>query len=239
MTTPHQRRSAVGALKTHGVSERRACELASLHRSTCRYEAKKPNDLRIRARIKELAERHKRFGYRRIHVLLRRDHIEANHKKVYRIYREERLMLRSRRRKKLIVQRNRASAAMRPNQIWGLDFVFDTTESGRSLKCLVVLDEYTRYLITARIARTCTSADVIRTLEQSMSMHGEPECLRSDNGPEFTSWAMIAWTIQRGIRQCLITPGKPVENSFVESFNGTLRDEFLNENLFMGVRDAQ
>ncbi len=148
-------------------------------------------------------------------------------------------MLRSRRRKKLIVQRNRASAAMRPNQIWGLDFVFDTTESGRSLKCLVVLDEYTRYLITARIARSCSSADVIRALEQSTIMHGEPECLKSDNGPEFTSRAMIAWTIQRGIQQCLITPGKPIENSSVESFNGKLRDEFLNENLFLGVRDAQ
>ena len=148
-------------------------------------------------------------------------------------------MLRSRRRKKLIVQRNPAGVATRPNQIWGLDFVFDTTESGRSLKCLVVLDEYTRYLVAARIAGSCSSADVIRTLEQSMIMHGEPECLKSDNGPEFTSRAMIAWTIQRGIQQCLITPGKPVEHSFVESFNGKLRDEFLNESLFLGVTDAQ
>ena len=130
----------MGALQELGISERRACELVTIGRSTFRYQSQEPEDGELRARIKELAERNRRYGYRRIHVLLQREKLEANHKKVYRIYREEGLAIRKRRRKKLLVQRNPAVIAEYPNQVWCMDFIFDTTEVGRHLKLFIVLD---------------------------------------------------------------------------------------------------
>lgn len=223
-----------------GISERKACDLVSLQRSTYRYRRSQDNgDGVLRERIKELAEGNRRYGYRRIQVLLEREGFHLNHKKIYRIYREEGLTIRQRRRKKLLVQRTPLADSERPNQIWGLDFIFDSTEIGRNLKTLVVIDEFSRYLIAADMASSIDSSRVTRMLEYAIAMYGRPECLRSDNGPEFTSRTMMLWCMEKGIEQSLINPGKPIENSIVESFNGKFRDEFLNENLFLSVRDAR
>lgn len=227
------------ALQRHGISQRRSCVLSSIHRSTARYHHLQEDDAVLRAKIKDLAETHKRFGYRRIQVLLARERYLVNHKKIYRLYQEEGLQIRRRRRKKLIVQRNPAERAQELNDVWGMDFIFDATETGVSLKILVVLDEYSRYLIAAKVLRSFDGPALRRTLDDAIMMHGNPTSIKSDNGPEFTSRDTMVWCMRKEITQCLITPGKPVENSFVESLNGKLRDEFLNENLFLSVTDAQ
>lgn len=223
-----------------GVSERRACRLTELWRSTCRYESRRGDDGDLRGRIRELAERHRRFGYRRITWLLEREGNAANHKRVYRIYREERLSVRRRKRKRISQsERLPLVRTTRPNEVWSIDFVSDMTATNRRIRAFVVIDEFTREALAIEVDTSLPGERIVRVLERVVAERGRPQAIVADNGPELTSVAMDQWAYEHGIRLLFIQPGKPVQNCYVESFNGKLRDECLNENWFASLREAR
>jgi putative transposase len=223
------------------ISERHACRLMGLSRSTHRYRLRKAErDGALRAQLKELAAKRMRFGYRRLTVLLVRTGIVVNHKRVYRLYREEGLAMRIRQRRRIrwngVVAR---PAATRPNQRWSMDFVNDCVSTGRVIRMLTVVDDYTRECLAVEVDTSLGSLRVRRVLERIASERGLPEAIVLDNGPEFRSRALAAWSEERGVRLEFIQPGKPVQNAYVESFNGRLRDECLNANWFITLKDAR
>ena len=194
----------------------------------------------MRERLRTLAMARRRFGYRRLAVLLRREGERINDKRVYRIYREEGLMVRRRRRKRLAVARvPRPAPPTRPNERWSMDFTRDTLAAGRCFRTLNVVDDFTRECLAIEVDTSLPGMRVCRVLDRIAAERGRPAELLMDNGPEFTSVALDAWAAQRGVRLRFITPGKPTENAFVESFNGRFRDECLNENWFLDLRDAR
>lgn len=241
MVTPAAKREAVAHLvEAHQVSERRACQIASVDRALVRYRARKPDDAALRARLRDLAHERRRFGYRRLHVLLRREGWVVNKKRVQRIYQEERLMVRKRGgRKRAIGLRAPLKAPARPNACWSLDFVHDQMSDGRRFRILTIVDECTRELLALVPDTSLSGARVGRELDRIIAWRGRPETILSDNGTEFTSNAILAWSEAKGVAWRYIQPGKPAQNAFIESFNGRLRDELLNETLFRSLAHAR
>lgn len=188
-----------------------------------------------------MAEKKRRWGYRQIHDRLRLEKINVNHKRVYRIYREENLVLRRKRRRKRKGEARVAPLppATRPNERWAMDFVSDSIVGGRKFRVLTVIDQFTRECLWLEVDTSLPSARVIRVLNQLIELRGKPEVITTDNGPEFTSMAMDRWAYERGINLHFIEPGRPMQNGFIESFNGTFRDECLNENWFMNLEEAR
>lgn len=222
-------------------SERRACGLISVGRSTARYLAQGRSDADVRARLRELAAEKRRYGYRRLHVLLRREGVCVNHKCVERIYREEGLSVRRRKRKRAAgVRAETWLPATGPDQRWSLDFVSDALWWGRKLRMLTVVDTYTRESLAIEVDTSLSGARVARVLDRVIGERGaQPGEIVMDNGPELTSKALDQWAYERGVELRFIQPGKPVQNAFIESFNGKLRDECLNEHWFTSLYDAR
>lgn len=190
--------------------------------------------------MKQLAQQWPRFGYRRLHVLLRRSGLGINHKRVQRLYREEGLALRRRKRRKhTCTIRVPLTVAQRPNQRWSMDFVSDVLANGRRIRALTVVDDYTRECPAIEVDTSLNGVRVSRVLDRLAELRGLPESIRTDNGPEFAGKVLDAWAYRRGVKLDFIRPGKPTENGYIESFNGKLRDECLNENWFTTLPEAK
>jgi putative transposase len=220
---------------------RRACKLVGLSRTSFGYKpVVKPGEEVIRKRLKELAQARRRFGCPRLHVMLRREGFVINHKRTERIYRQEGLLLRIRRRKKVSsLLRTQMPRPNYPNHIWSMDFMRDSLADGRAIKVLSVVDEYTRKCFRIEVDTSINGVRITRVLTEIAQMEGLPEIIVIDNGPEFIGNALDAWAYQRGVRLTFIRPGKPVENAYIESFNGRFRDECLNENWFLTLEHAR
>jgi putative transposase len=231
----------VGFLQeSYELSQRRACAALGVLRSTCRYVCQRRDNVKLRERLKELAQKRPRFGYRRLWVLLRRERIAVNHKRVHRLYREEGLQVRRRRRRKRISEvRNPLLAPSRPNERWSIDFMRDTLGDARAFRTFNVVDDLTRECPAIEVAKSIPGARVTRVLDQIASERGYPSRLVMDNGPEFISQALDEWAYRHGVELHFITPGRPVENAYIESFNGKFRDECLNEHWFSTLDDAR
>src|SRR5215470_16260331 len=223
------------------MSERHACRLVGLARATKRYRSRKgERDRALRTRLKELAAKRMRFGYRRLTAMLVREGVPINHKRVYRLYREEGLAMRIRQRRR--IRWNGAvvkPAASQPNERWSMDFVSDCVSSGTVIRMLTIVDDCTRECPAIEVDTSLGGLRVRRVLDRIARERGLPEAIVLDNGPEFRGRALAAWSEQRGVRLEFIQPGKPVQNAFVESFNGRLRDECLNANWFTNLSDAR
>jgi putative transposase len=241
MVTPAVKRNAVAHLEgAHGMSERRACRVIGCDRMTARYRSRRPDDPRLRERLLALARERRRFGYRRLLILLRREGFIVNHKRLFRIYREERLTVRKRGgRKRALGSRMPMPVAARPNDRWSLDFVSDQLVSGRRFRILGIYDDCTRECLAAIADVSLSGRRVARELDFLIVARGKPVAIVSDNGTELTSNAILSWTAGAGVDWHYIDPGKPVQNAFIESFNGRLRDEFLNETLFTSLMQAR
>jgi putative transposase len=224
------------------VSERRACRLAELSRDAFRH-APKPSATtqRLKERMVEVAHVHRRFGYRRIHDLLRVEFAGVNHKRIYRLYRQAGLRVRRRGKAKRPVSgaRHPLQAAGAPGEVLSLDFIFDRCAGGRPLKCLTIADDFTHECPVIAVNHGMSGASVVRVLEQVAAVRGYPRAIRTVNGPEFLSQALAAWTRKNGVEHKLIKPGKPMQNGFIESFNGKFRDECLNEHWFTTLAHAR
>jgi putative transposase len=223
------------------MSERHACRLVGLARATNRYRARKAKrDAALRTRLKELAAQRMRFGYRRLTAMLTREGMAANHKRVYRLYREEGLAMRIRARRRIRWRGPVANpAASRPNERWSMDFLSDCVSTGRVIRMLTIVDDCTRECPAIEVDTSLGGLRVRRVLDRIASERGLPEAIVLDNGPEFRGRALAAWSEQRGVRLEFIQPGKPVPNAYAESFNGRLRDECLNANWFTSLTDAR
>jgi putative transposase len=241
MVTPAQRREAVAHLiAARQMSERRACRVVGVERALVRYRSRRPDDAELRARLRALAHERRRFGYRRLHVLLRREGWTVNRKRVQRLYREERLMVRKRGgRKRALGLRAPLPVPDRPNACWSLDFVHDQMTDGRRFRVLVIVDDCTRECLGLVPDTSLSGARVARELDRIIAWRGRPGAVLSDNGTELTSNAILAWANERRIAWRYIQPGKPVQNAFAESFNARLRDELLNETLFRSLGEAR
>lgn len=223
-----------------GCSERRACALTKISRSVYRYEPSPKQDEPLRARLRELARARPRFGSPRLVVLLRREFGPVNHKRIERLYREEGLQLpRRRKRRRRGVTRVPLESPQRPYERWSMDFIHDSLASGRRFRVLSVLDDFSRQCLALEVDTSLSGERVTRVLDQVMLRHGKPSVLVTDNGPEFTSRAMLRWAGAREIAMHYIEPGKPVQNAFVESFHGRLRDECLETQWFGTLGEAR
>jgi len=210
-----------------------------LYRSTMRYRCRRPEDTAIRERLRELAAERRRFGYRRLGWMLAREGRSINHKKLYRIYREERLMVRRRRgRKRALGTRAPMLLPGRINQRWSLDFVADTLSDGRRFRILCIVDDFSRECLATAVDTSLGGVRVVRELERLTFERAMPEMVVSDNGTELTSGAVLRWATRR-VAWHYIEPGKPVQNAFIESFNSKLRDECLNECVFSSLAEAR
>jgi putative transposase len=241
MVTPAAKRQAVAHLcSSYEVSQRRACRAIGCDRMTVRYRSRRADVLRLRERLRALAHERRRFGYRRLHIFLKREGFVVNHKRLFRIYREERLMVRKRRgRKRAPGTRAPLPVPALPNDLWALDFVSDQLVSGRRFRILAVYDVCTRECIMSVADFSLGGKRVARELDRLIAWRGKPRTIVSDNGTELTSNAMILWYGDVQVDWHYIDPGKPVQNAFIESFNGRLRDEFLNETLFTSLEHAR
>jgi putative transposase len=208
--------------------------------SAYRYQPKGKGDEVIRKRLRELAEQRKRFGSPRLHVLLKREGLVVNHKRTERIYREEGLALRRKRRRKGAAgARVILPAAERPNQHWSMDFVADSIVTGRRFRALTIVDDYSRECPAIEVDTSLGGVRVVNVLERLAEARGLPEIITVDNGPEFIGQALDAWAYSKGVKLNFIRPGKPIENAYAESFNGRLRDECLNSNWFISLKQAR
>jgi putative transposase len=222
-----------------GYSERSACKLLEMDRTSCRYAPKPDRNEKLRQDLNELARQKPRYGYRRLHVLLQRRGWTVNHKRLYRLYRQENLAVRRLRRKRLIRPAAPIAQFERANQEWSMDFVMDGLATGRAVRVLSVVDSYTRECLAIEVDSCLSSRRVTRALEWILQQRGVPERLRCDNGPEFTSRHFLGWCEERRIQLIHIQPGRPMQNGRIESFNGRLRDECLNANWFQSVGQAK
>ena len=229
------------AQEAYRISERHAARIVKLAIGTLRYESRKVFDEVLRHRLRELAGMHVRYGYRRLTVLLRREGWHVNAKRIYRLYREEELIVRTKQRRKIARRRPVPTGiASRPNQCWSMDFVSDKLADGRSFRILTIVDQFTRECVGLEADRSMTGMKVALALERSQLERGSlPESITVDNGSEFCSRALEAWAMSHEVQLCFIRPGRPVENGFIESFNGRLRDECLNVEWFSSLDDAQ
>ena len=243
MVSPRGRRDVVERLVTErGLSQRYACRLVGIQRSSVRYGRRSgPDEAATVALIREYAHEQPMYGYRIIAAMLKHDGYRINRKRVYRIWRQEGLQLP---RRKAVKRRYGDSngtlrRASHPNEVWTYDFLEGRTERGGKLRMLTILDEYTRECLTIHVARSISSRQVIGVLEWLFLLRGAPDHLRSDNGPEFIAYALKQWLQDRHCNTLYITPGSPWENPFIESFNGTFRSECLDRWVFADGREAQ
>jgi putative transposase len=230
----------VGYLRsTFGPSERRACELLEIAVSSYRYRSQRQGDNELREKLVALAGEKPRFGYRRLHVLLKQSGEGVNHKRVWRVYREAGLCVKRKKRKRLVRVGRPATVLRRANQEWALDFVHDVLGTGQRVRVLCVLDAYTRECLALEVDTSFASRRVTRVLEGLIAERGQPESLRCDNGPELTSRHFLAWCVERKIHLVHIEPGRPMQNGRVESFQGKFRDECLNVSWFRNLWEAR
>ena len=241
MVTAEQRRTAVTtAMTTAEISERRACRFTGFARSSQRYQSRRPPDTELRARLHEIAAQRRRWGYRQLTRVLRREGRRINPKKVQRLYQEEGLQVRRRKRKRrAVVPRTPMPAPTRANERWSMDFVRDTLGDGRVFRSFTLVDDCTRESPAIEVDFSLTGARVARVLDRVAGRRGYPRAIVCDNGPEFAGADLDEWAHQHGVLLDFIDPGKPVQNAFIESFNGTFRDECLNEHWFTSLADAQ
>jgi putative transposase len=243
--SPTRRREAVvKAMASFQISERRACRALGVPRSSQRYVgAEREREEELLLRIRALAREHPRYGYRRIRALLVREGWSVNLKRVHRLWRREGLKVpqAQRKRRRLGSGENGCTRrrAERRNHVWSYDFIHDQTGDGRGLKMLPVVDEYTRECLTIEVERSLTARDVVSTLEYLFEVRGEPEFIRSDNGPEFIAEVVKGWLAGRGARTLYIAPGSPWENAYSETFNSRLRDELLDREVFETLKEAK
>jgi putative transposase len=229
------------AQEAYRISERHAARLVQLAIGTLRYQSRKVFDEVLRHRLREMAGTHVRYGYRRLTVLLRREGWQVNAKRIYRLYREEGLIVRTKQRRKMARRRPvPTGVAVRPNHCWSMDFVSDKLADGRSFRILTVVDQFTRECVKLEADRSMTGMKVVEALERAQQERGSlPKSITVDNGSEFCSRALEAWAMSHEVQLCFIRPGRPVENGFIESFNGRLRDECLNVEWFTSLDDAR
>ncbi len=227
------------AMREYNLSERQACRLLEVDRSSYRYEAEPDGDAPLRTALLELARQKWRYGYRRLWAVLSKEGWSVNLKRIYRLYREENLMVRRLKRKRLLRGAPVNANLSVPNQEWALDFVCDALATGRGIRMLTVVDSFTRECPAIEVNTGLSGVRVTRVLERVIAERGKPETIRCDNGPEFTSRHFIAWCEQQGITLLHIQPGRPMQNGYIESFNGRLRDECLNASWFVNLNDAK
>ncbi len=237
-----EKRQAVQYLEEqYPVSERRACHVISLSRSTKRREPGTPFNVALVSRVHELSERYPRSGYRKIHWKLQEEEWRACREHVRLIRKRDGLQVprKQKKRRALGMSTSASSPALFPNHVWSYDFVLDRTEDGRRIRCLTVIDEFTRRGLAIECGRHMTSGDVIRVLSRLVECHGSPSIIKSDNGPEFVASSVQDWIKEAGIKTRYIDPGSPWQNGHNESFNGIFRDGCLNRWLFYSVREAK
>jgi putative transposase len=241
MVSAQGRRLQVSFANNRGLSVRRACALIGVARSSLAYQAKMPTkDAPVVKVMRTLSSQYPRYGYRRIHIFLHRHGLMMSHDRVYRLWTLSGLQVpRKRPRRRVAGLRPRPLAATAANQIWAYDFVFDACANGQQLKCLTIIDEYTRESLAIDVAGGIRSGRVIEVLARLVSEHGAPGYLRSDNGPEFVSKAVLAWLVKSNISMALSDPGKPWQNGSDESFNGKFRDECLSVEWFRNRAEAK
>lgn len=236
-----QRRTVVAEVRESAAgSERRSCRWTGFHRSAVRYVVHtRDGEGALRQRLRELAEEKPRWGSPMLIWRLRQEGVRDNHKRIRRLYRAEGLAVRRQRRKRVAIPRVPLPVASRPNEKWAMDFVRDTLSDGRAFRALTIVDTCTRECPVIEVDVSLGSDRVVRVLEGLRLTRGLPERIVVDNGPEFQSKALDAWAHERGVKLEFIRPGKPVENAFIESFNGRLRDECLNQHWFLSISDAR
>ncbi len=242
MVRPSARREGAKLLvEKFDVSERRACRVVGLSRSSHRYRHRLSEPKGLRNRLREHAAQYRRWGYKKMTVLLQRDGYRVNHKRVYRVYRQEKLLVHQRRRRRRCASLVRVPPrrAERPNQQWAMDFMADSLANGRRFRVFTLVDHCTREGLAVEIAHSMPAHKVVEILERVVEERGYPEIIIIDNGTEFTSKVLDAWAFEHGVKLHFIRPGKPVDNAFCESFNGRFRDEFLNESWFFTVEEAR
>jgi putative transposase len=241
MVSPQQRQQAVVVMRSElAISERRACGLIQIHRGTHRYQ-RRPEDPKLRGRLRELAEERRRFGYRRLLVLLVREGWQVNHKRVYRLYVEEKLGLRRKRgrRRRAAGRTTLPLLPTAPDQVWTMDFTQDALATGRRFRTLNLMDGFAREALEIEVDTSLGGVRVVRVLEGLKQQGRKPGAIMIDNGPEFVSQVVDRWAYENGVLLHFITPGRPMENGYIESFNGKFRDECLNENWFLDLEDAR
>ena len=223
-----------------GLSERRALAIVRMSASALRYAPRPDRNVALRERIVALAQRYRRYGVGMIHLKLRQAGLPVNYKRVERLYREAKLQVRRRKRKKILLgERQPLVRPTAANQVWSMDFVFDRTADGRVIKCLTIVDDATHEAVAIEVERAISGLGVTRVLDRLALSRGLPQVIRTDNGKEFCGKAMVTWAHERGVLLRLIQPGKPNQNAYVESFNGRLRDECLNEHWFTHLLHAR
>lgn len=237
---PEQRR-AVCLLTDKGLSEREACQLVGINRNTCRLRLATNQDNELKVRIEELAQEKPRYGYRRLALLIRKEGKMVNHKKIYRIYRNLNLAVRTKKRKRIKSSARGALIQLTtaPNQIWSMDYQSDQLASGRRFRCLNLIDNYTRECLAIEADTSLPSGRVTKVLDHLKQIRGLPKKITVDNGPEFTSKTLQKWSFKNKVELDFIEPGKPMQNGLIESFNGRLRDECLNVHWFTNLTDAR
>lgn len=235
-------RSLVRLLTARGLSERRACRCLDAKRTSIRYAARPESELNasLRVELRELSQRHRRYGVPRMAAILRRKH-RINRKRVERLWKEEGLPLprKLRNYRPSTPSWERPGEGTRPNEVWSLDFVHHVTEHGRQMKMLTVIDEYTRECLEIRVEWQMRHETVLETLDELITERGAPKYLRSDNGSEFVAAPLRKWLHDMGVKPINIEPGHPWQNGYIESFNGKFRDECLNQELFYGLTETQ
>nr|WP_312774583.1 IS3 family transposase [Atlantibacter hermannii] len=240
LVTAPARRLLVRSMVEKGLSERRALTVVRMSASALRYEPRADRNVELREQIAALAHRHRRYGVGMIHLKLRQEGLVVNYKRVERLYQEAGLQVRRRKRKKVPIGERqpllRPSAA---NEVWSMDFVFDRTAEGRVIKCLTIVDDATHEAVAIEVERAISGQGVSRVLDRLAMQRGLPRVIRTDNGKEFCGKAMVAWAHEKEVALRLIEPGKPNQNAYVESFNGRLRDECLNEHWFPTLLHAR
>jgi len=230
---------AVHLVESSHLSERRACQLAGISRTLYRYQSNPRNDERLRARLKQLASEQSAYGYLLLHSLLKAEGLVINKKRTYRIYTEEKLQVRTKKRKKLQRPRQPMEVPTNVNQRWSMDFVADQLANGRRFRILNVVDDFSREMIGQLVSTSISGRQVARFLSQLCEQRGNPRKIVCDNGTEFTSKAMFFWSKESGINLGFIQPGKPTQNAFVESLNGKFRNECLNRCWFRTMEEAR
>ena len=235
-----RKRVAVYLMQQHKLSERRACRLAQVSRTAFRHQPKRPlKDKALRDKLKAYATQYSRYGYLMLHELLKKEGLVVNRKRTYRIYTEEALQVRTKKRKKLIRPRLPMEVPSEVNQRWSMDFVADQLANGRRFRVLNVVDDFSRELIGQLVSVSINGNMVARFLDQLMEIRKRPKSIVCDNGTEFTSKAMFNWSRDSKVKLAFIQPGKPTQNAFVESLNGKFRNECLNQHWFRTLAEAK
>ncbi len=241
MVGPAAKREAVAHLRSVlEMSERRACTIVAADRKMIRYRSRRPPDVELRARLRDLANQRRRFGYRRLFILLRQEGESSGINRIFRLYQEEGLTVRKRRaRRRAVGTRAPILIEAKVNARWSLDFVHDQFALGRRFRILNIVDDVTRECLAAIPDTSISGKRVARELTGLIGRRGKPRMIVSDNGTEFTSNAILGWTKDHGVEWHYIAPGKPMQNGYIESFNGRMRDELLNESLFIDLHQAR